>query len=132
MANYKEPWNKGTADSKEVKKLKRRNYYFANKEKIIAKVLNRYNQKKDEIVVGRKWQRIKRKYGLTKEAYETMEKQQGYKCAVCKKRKIEVVDHCHANGHVRGLLCKGCNRDISILDNPELLESAKRYKYGAN
>ena len=38
------------------------------------------------------------------------------------------VDHCHATGRVRGILCYGCNGAIGVLgDSIEVLESAQRY-----
>lgn len=38
------------------------------------------------------------------------------------------VDHCHENGHVRGLLCSSCNTAIGLLrDDPAILRSAIAY-----
>jgi hypothetical protein len=75
--------------------------------------------------------RLKKKYGLTVEAYEAMEAAQGGKCFLCgnehKRRKLNV-DHCHTTGRVRGLLCDKCNLAIGLLeDNPMLAEKFKEY-----
>lgn len=55
---------------------------------------------------------IKRKYGLTLEAWEAMREQQGDRCAICRGAFSEDaihVDHDHDTGTVRGLLCFTCN-----------------------
>lgn len=72
------------------------------------------------------------RYKLTVEDHQQLLKDQDNKCAVCKKAPEGVrplaVDHCHEGGHVRGLLCYGCNRLMVLLDNPELLARAIEYK----
>lgn len=75
--------------------------------------------------------RLKKKYGITVEEYEAMEAAQGGKCFLCgsehKRRKLNV-DHCHATGRVRGLLCDKCNLAIGLLeDNPMLVEKVRGY-----
>lgn len=72
------------------------------------------------------------RYGIKPEQYEEMFKRQKGKCAICKKSpktKIRslAIDHCHTTNKVRGLLCFGCNRAISILDNKEMLKKATDY-----
>jgi len=46
-----------------------------------------------------------------------MLKEQKHQCAICSASETKykyglVVDHCHASGYVRGLLCPFCNRKI--------------------
>lgn len=58
---------------------------------------------------------VKRKYGLTEEMYATLLRQQDGCCAVCQRPATEfskrlAVDHDHATGEIRGLLCIACNR----------------------
>lgn len=43
------------------------------------------------------------------EAVETLQQEQGGRCAVCLDRAAAVLDHCHATGLVRGMLCRSCN-----------------------
>lgn len=67
-------------------------------------------------------------YGITIEEYDGMLLVQNGRCAICCEEKSLVVDHCHANGHVRGLLCGECNKGLGLFrDNPEFLESAIVY-----
>lgn len=64
-------------------------------------------------------------YGLTTEQYWEIYAAQGGVCYICRRarglRKKLSVDHCHATGTVRGLLCQRCNRDVlgHLRDDPE-------------
>ncbi len=89
----------------------------------------------------RKWRRqtlaerrrasLRRSYGITLEQYQSMEKQQNHGCAICGKppeKRALAVDHCHATGKVRGLLCAKHNTGIGLFeDSPELLKAAILY-----
>ena len=38
------------------------------------------------------------------------------------------VDHCHATGQIRGILCNNCNRAAGLAcDNPKILRALARY-----
>jgi Recombination endonuclease VII len=52
---------------------------------------------------------LERKYGLTLEAFDEMLASQGRGCAICGNPKADNVDHDHATGRVRGILCFNCN-----------------------
>lgn len=57
---------------------------------------------------------LKRVYGITSAQYEDLLEEQGHSCAVCGKhadleKKSLSVDHNHATGEIRGLLCTMCN-----------------------
>lgn len=77
---------------------------------------------------------IKKKYGITIERYEKMVWDQEGLCAICgedpkpvSNRKL-VIDHDHATGIVRGLLCNDCNRGLgSFRDDPDCLRRAAEY-----
>lgn len=80
-----------------------------------------------------------KKYGLTLEDLEKMLQDQDNKCAICgkevflhgssvDKNNIAHVDHNHATGEVRGLLCDKCNRGLGyFMDNTDYLLSAISY-----
>lgn len=73
-----------------------------------------------------------RKYGITKEQYEQLIAKQNGRCAICGEQETErsvlCIDHCHDNGHIRGLLCDNCNTAIGMMKNdPRRCVSAARY-----
>lgn len=81
--------------------------------------------------------RLLRVYGITAEQFEEMAREQGGRCAICRRecvlratgrgpgcQDIFVVDHCHGSGSIRGLLCHRCNKVLGLVkDDPGLLES---------
>jgi len=68
------------------------------------------------------------KYGISTKELNKIYKKQEYKCAICYTESKLVVDHCHSNGHVRGLLCSNCNTALGLLkDNPITLQVAIVY-----
>src|SRR5262249_35143322 len=57
---------------------------------------------------------LRNKFGITVYEYNRMLEEQNYSCAICEVSIFDLkvrlsVDHCHALGHVRGLLCNSCN-----------------------
>jgi hypothetical protein len=71
-----------------------------------------------------------RKYGVDLAAYQRMFTSQGGKCAICGKAQERAfdVDHDHATGVVRGLLCTNCNRMVGhAADDPVRLRAAAVY-----
>lgn len=81
--------------------------------------------------------KLQYRYGITVEDYNFLLKEQGYCCAICKTKDPSSkrkglnkfhVDHCHATGKVRGLLCNSCNTAIGYLNDDETnLIAALRY-----
>ena len=54
----------------------------------------------------------------------------GNRCAICgngPKSRALSVDHDHRTGHVRGLLCFRCNRNLPTYATPEWLRAAADY-----
>lgn len=93
--------------------------------------VNRY-QKDPEFRSRKKTNRIKLKYGLTPEAWTALFEKQGGVCAICglpePLNKRLAVDHNHATGKTRGLLCSLCNRGIGMLrDSVATLSAAIDY-----
>ena len=78
-------------------------------------------------------QRIWETYGITEGEYWEIYEHQDNRCFICQRatgvRKRLSVDHCHATGTVRGLLCTSCNRNVlgHLRDDPEALERAADY-----
>lgn len=76
-----------------------------------------------------------RKYKIRADDYDRMLAAQAGKCAICggvdprcSVGEFFSVDHDHATGEVRGLLCGHCNRGLGMfLDSPELLGAASAY-----
>lgn len=83
------------------------------------------------------FKRIRAKYGLSRHQYLRMLIGQGCKCSCCYRELVlfsrdrsehPVVDHCHATGVVRGLLCIRCNTLIGRVESsPAVLDEAKRF-----
>ena len=72
--------------------------------------------------------RRKRKYGLSPADYEQLLRMMGGTCPICRSRPAVVVDHCHATGKVRGLLCRQCNSGLGLLgEDPARLRHAAAY-----
>lgn len=67
-------------------------------------------------------------YGLTLSELRKMEQVQRGQCAICGSGGNLHIDHDHATGAVRGMLCRSCNVGIGHLrDDIALVRSAVRY-----
>lgn len=85
---------------------------------------------KSEIKIKNRKANLKKKYGLTLEAYEALLAEQEGSCFICHSEEDLVVDHDHDTGDVRGILCRKCNSGLGMFkDNPELLTKAAEYLY---
>lgn len=78
---------------------------------------------------------LKAAYGITPEDYDLMLRAQGGVCAICGEAEASdatgkrlAVDHCHATGRVRGLLCANCNQGIGqFKDDAARMRAAADY-----
>lgn len=73
---------------------------------------------------------LKHHYNLTTDQYAAMVADQAGCCAICQQSSSRTlhVDHCHATGKIRALLCSRCNAALgSMRDNPDLLRAAADY-----
>jgi hypothetical protein len=75
---------------------------------------------------------LKRKFGLTLEQYDEMLAAQEGGCAICsdppEEGKTLHIDHDHATGLVRGLLCQRCNHALGLFrEDDSLLQEAAAY-----
>lgn len=99
----------------------------------------RLRTKKPHYILKARKYLLERKFGLTLEQYEVKLKQQENKCAICGKEEADIdprtskpkalsIDHCHATGKLRGLLCNSCNLAIGqFKDNLTILRAAVAY-----
>ena len=85
---------------------------------------------------------FKLRYGISHDDYDALLIKQNNGCAICgttdpsgKSGRFSYfsIDHSHATGKVRGLLCNHCNRGIGFLqDSEQLLLKAAKYLRDSN
>lgn len=82
----------------------------------------------------RRAREFRKRYGITLEDYERMREEQDGVCALCggppngNTEGYFHVDHVHATGKVRGLLCSTCNLALGLAyDRPDLLRKMAEY-----
>jgi Recombination endonuclease VII len=121
--SYRDPIHKKAADKA---------YRMRNKEKIrhqLKAYRATHKERHNELnraSRAREWNKVAsraknlRKYGLTLEDYERMFIEQDGVCAICKRppqKKPLSVEHDHATGKVRGLVCWPCNFRIGAVES---------------
>lgn len=72
--------------------------------------------------------RIQATYGITEQEYQAIFTAQAFRCYICRRatgatRRLSV-DHDHATGEVRGLLCRPCNTHLGHIRDD--VEAARR------
>jgi hypothetical protein len=92
----------------------------------------RRRRERPEIKARNREGHLKRKFGITQERYAELLAAQGGGCAVCRRKakpgRSLHVDHDHATGEVRGLLCFSCNAALGHLaDDPDRIHALSRY-----
>ena len=80
---------------------------------------------------------LKRTYNITLDQYVDIYIRQKGKCRICKTDGFQInrsakvklcIDHCHATGVFRGLLCPNCNRGLGVFqDNLQIFKNAVEY-----
>jgi Recombination endonuclease VII len=79
-------------------------------------------------VGGARRYHLRYRYGITEDEIATMKALQDGRCAICRLREATQVDHDHASGKVRGILCLQCNAGLGALrDDPRLVYQAIDY-----
>lgn len=77
---------------------------------------------------SKKWsEHMRLRYGISPKDYDLMVISQEGRCLICEGsiRRLHI-DHCHATGVVRGLLCTKCNHTVGwyeLLNNDSVLNS---------
>jgi hypothetical protein len=106
-----------------------------NRDKIRTITLAKYHalspeQKRDRAQKGRKAY-LQREFGITVERYDEMLRNQNGLCAICGNpggRRLLAVDHDHATGKVRELLCHYCNLALARVEGvPNWNELSLKY-----
>lgn len=89
-----------------------------------------------EFKIQKRNARLKSVYGLEVGDFEQLLIGQDYSCALCfrKQGKIRLhVDHDHASGQVRGLLCHQCNWYLGTIDaDPTIIDRITNYRRQVN
>ena len=81
-----------------------------------------------EKIGGSRTYHLKRRYGISAAEADVMLADQVGVCAICKVAPAVHVDHDHATGAVRALLCFNCNGGLGqFKDDPLLLHTAAYY-----
>jgi hypothetical protein len=110
----------------------KRRYYLANRERILRNQAEAYRRDPSERLRQSRRSKLRRFFpdltGAQAEAEygRLLAKQHGV-CAICKQPETKVdrqrgkiaalsIDHCHATGRVRGLLCFRCNTQLSVVE----------------
>ena len=109
-------------------RAKEKAYTDANKDRRNANAQAWKKANPDKI----KWYMRLFKFGITEVEFDAQLAWQDDRCAICATDwpgpKDWCVDHDHATGHLRGILCHACNKGLGhFRDNPKILERAIRY-----
>lgn len=116
------------ANAEKVAERKRR-WTAANRDRVYARQREWKDANRERIRDAY----LQRRYGITLTAYEALLASQSGVCAICQgppsgRRRIYHVDHHHATGRVRGLLCDSCNLALGKLrDDPTIVQRAADY-----
>lgn len=101
--------------------------YQKRKEIYLAKARARYANDPDAAAKAYDY-RLAKKYGLTRQDYIAMLEKVNHSCEICGTTLGLVIDHDHATGKIRGILCSPCNIGLGAFrDNVEYLKRTIKY-----
>lgn len=106
--------------------------YYAHLEEARAYGRAYYAAHKEKLSAAQKIFRLQAKYGLSPMARDALLEKQGGVCAVCGTARWNGsgphVDHDHATGKVRGILCSTCNTALGMIkDDPGIARAMADY-----
>ena len=107
-----------------------RAYYRAHKQEINERSRAYYHAHKQDIQPILRRGQLKRLYGMSPADYDGLLAKQDGMCAICGTPSEETlcVDHCHATGIIRGLLCRKCNTGLGCYeDDPATMITSLAY-----
>lgn len=67
------------------------------------------------------------RYGVSQPDWIAMVAKFDGKCWICQEAPATALDHCHATGRVRGVLCDHCNTRLHVMEKAGWLEAAQAY-----
>jgi hypothetical protein len=119
---------RGSGQCRECRKVYRKDYYARTRAHAIARAIA---WKRANPARTKDFHR-KAKYGVPFGTYDRILAEQGSVCAICGAPEPSDaslhIDHDHATGQVRGLLCDLCNRGLGYFaDSAERLDVAATY-----
>lgn len=122
-------WRTKTRD---IRISQAREWRAKNREKLRAYDKSSYQRRKDKFVGWNRARNLRKNYGITIEQYDEMFKAQSGVCAVCLGMNLSgrrlAVDHNHATGKIRQLLCSRCNSSIGLAkENAQILYKLAEY-----
>ena len=88
----------------------------------------RGKESKQRLYGGNRHYHLKHRYGIGAAEFDALVRDQLGACAICGRQDPEHVDHDHATGRVRGILCFNCNGGLGQFgDDPDRLYRAAFY-----
>jgi len=120
------------SQSKERMAEYQRDYRVRNPERVAASAAAWRRSNKAAVKGGH----LKNRYGITMADYDAMMANAGNACEICKAPVLHIltdggrtdkacVDHDHATGEVRGILCGSCNKQLTFFER--YAEQARHY-----
>lgn len=131
---YERDLKERNPEYREKQKSNSRKWHEANRE-YKARWDKQYRQKTGPKTEERYYASILSKFGMTKESYDQLLVSCDNSCQICGdkpyKGKRLHLDHNHATGKVRGLLCTRCNWYLATIErNPDVLDRIREYLNG--
>ncbi len=125
-------------ETKEYSEFHRASNHITGRQQICKKCKNSAHTKRrheddvfrEKLKKQHRLRRRKYRYGITQEMFDALFIAQEKKCAICEKELLNKpnLDHCHATGKIRGILCAPCNFMLgAINDREDLLLRAIQY-----
>ena len=115
-------------------------WHVKNRDRRLAQQKARYAKSPEQA----KDHYLRHEFGISLDDYLQMLASQNGVCAICHKPETAVfkgkvkalaVDHCHASGQVRSLLCSGCNLTLGYVQDDQavllsMIDYLKRHQNG--
>lgn len=135
---YSRRWYNANPDkAKAISKRKSKDPKYRKRVAEYRKARRRQGGVAHEAEKNRNFRRRLKRLGITQVQYDLLLASQDSRCAICKlpesrlkagRVKRLTIDHDHATGRVRGLLCHLCNCGVGCFrDSPELLQATVIY-----